>query len=343
MQLILLACAGEPEFEKDDTASATDSDSGDSEDSGVDSEDSGDGSGSPLTFLVDGETAGVKLGFFPIVNLETLEVLDARAVQDLANPLTVDPGQPAEESVFEQEGLEMGLAVIGAWQDDGDETQSEGEDFVSASRLAIWLAGELPPPYAELGMREGWNVALASSLQDSVPVVYDPDAVPLPLLSPREELTLAGAYDGDADGVNVAIVPISVQVNGWPEDYFYDHELEGPEFEIELSGRPADDHFADTDFDGVEEAAEVVLAYEDASRPDGLGDGDALIGAGCVDGEPVLAYWLEEFDELSFAVVWDGAGLVPGWNPVAIGPDSFRVLEEEEQGQLLVSPACQLN
>lgn len=342
--LVLVACETTPP----DTG-----DTSDTNDSAEDTADTADTGGPPdLGFDLDGDWAGTTLTLTWIdgstLGSESVvfgEVIVSAAAG--ADPLLVAAGVPPASALFEPEpedapGMLVAMYMPALHVDqDGDGLLSGEETYVGAGTTwATYITGVIPEEYTAMGAVDGWNAILLFT-DSGDPEFTDPMGIPLSAnTSVNEDLTLAGRFRGDPDGMGLVVIPGSAFEGGGVESWLYDEALT-PSWSIPLTGEPPAEHFST--MEGIGWAAmELPIAYVD-ERAAGFGEGDIPTLAACFDGVPVGAIWFGGPTDLMMALQFSVTGMGSGWIAMTTGDvGGGTVLTEEEAATLSIDDSCTL-
>lgn len=338
LTFLLVACTGEPEITIDDTGG------GGGKDSGKDTVDPVEAP--TFTFTFSGSTTGRALLVQYIDDTEnwiTGDVVTSAALTGSSQSIHVDdPPDAVQVTYDEYPDTRFGFAAAAVYNDDdGDVSQDFGELFVATDIMLLWIDGEVVPDVFEAGGAElGWNALAISSLSGDLEV-YDPLAVPMEIHEPRDEITVGGEYIGSTADVGVLAAPYVMLDGGMVTSYLYDEPLDGTSFTATFTGEPPADHFSDDDGDGFGEAGELLISYTDAAPPDGYGTGDTPKYPACFDGEIVLLYWIDGFDDLARATIYGSMGFSAGWNALTTdGGDGVALLADANLQSLTMAQTC---
>lgn len=338
LTLLLLACAGEPEITIDDTGG------GGGKDTGKDTVDPVEDP--TFTFVFTGSTTGRALLVQYIDDTETWttgDVVTSAALSGSSQSIHLDdPPETIRISYEEYPDTQFAFAAAAVYDDeDGDVSQDFGETFVASDLMLVWIGGEVVPDAFEIGGAElGWNAIPIRSLSGDLEV-YDPTNVPVVIHDAREEITVSGEFVGATADIAVVAAPYVMLDGGMVTSYLYDEPLDGNSFTVSFSGEPPGDHFSDDDGDGFAEAGELLISYADVAQPDGYATGDVPKYPACFDGELVLLYWLDGFDDLARATIYGSMGLTAGWNVLTSdGGSGVTPLEDANFNSLTMAQTC---
>ena len=264
---------------------------------------------------VRGATAGVPFG-------EPLE----------ADRQEIDPGTAPG---FTISGYIPGLHVDG----DGDGLLSGDETYAGVGLVwPVFLGGEVPAEYLELGMVAGWN-ALELVPDSEEPIVHDITAIPLDaLLVERDSITFGGSLAG-AD-TPLFLAPAALFEGGTVTAYVYDDVVSDP-WSVTLDSRPAEDHFSELEGVGLV-ALEVPLTYSDTDHSGSYTEGDAPTTAACFDGAAVGLLYLSGVTDLSAGWSLTLQGLGAGWVGLSLDDGGGGVVSDADLQSLALDTSCTL-
>lgn len=317
LSLALPACdagkdTGDTGADTGDTSADT-SDTSDTSGDTSDTSDTGD-TGAPdadlrVVPLDAAAFAGATLGLFPLT-------VDFVAVTEATTPaatfalgddgaFAVDWAPPADALVEAAYAPGMFVAVYAlvAYVD-----APTDEGLVGIARYdALYVEGEVPEPYASLGVAVGWN-ALSVRGEGDPPELVDATAVPLEdNLVVRTAWTAGGAWDGVA-GDRVAGVSDqdpTVAVGDVPA---------ADPWTVAVDGRPPASTFFE--YEGVAAAGFELVAYDDVDASGGWSDGDTVTGRALTPaGEPAWLAWGDTPTDVSLAhTLVTLGGFRAGWS-----------------------------
>ena len=298
-----------------------------------------------LTWVVDGAWPGT---YFGLVHLEPSDGGYLMGTVEWTSPvdatISLDVPAPRAElmaEIPELPGLEIAFFVGGLFVDDGDERWDADEVWVGVSvPWSLYIDGVVPVELLAIGIREGWN---ALALTSENPEAGDIEAMELAIRY-RDEVTLGGTADETiAVTDRFAMLPASMFGGEFPARLYADQRFDdGKSWSVDIVGDPPEDHFADVDNDGVSDAFEIPYAYTDADASGGVSGDDTFLGAGCIDGDAAVAWWIEPPTDITYlsSVVSFGAGL--GWNALLLGVEGPSAVVEDPSSNIVFSTSCVL-
>lgn len=225
---------------------------------------------------------------------------------------------------------------------DGDLARGEDEGFVGVGATwLVYLAPPVPEEASWFGFSEGWNAIFVDYDGESFEPV-EREGIPLHTnLLQEEPLILGGTWQAGTPPLpttRLALVPGSLET-GSPTSLLYDEAM-GSSFSLTLAGAPPADHWADTDGDGVTEAIEVLLAYQDEDGSGGLSPADLPLFGACHDDQVVVAAWAPPPTDLGEAIVMAVLGEVGGWVALTDLESKPRLLTADEAAALRIEESC---
>lgn len=301
--------------------------------------------GEPLTWIVDGDWTDTRFG---LVNLEvgeagyTMGTVEYTA--NAGNEITLELPAPRDPLLVEfpdVPDLWVAFFAAGLFQDDGDEAWDSDEGWIGvAPEWAIFLEGVLPPQFAAIGLREGWNVL---NLQVEPVVAGDLSAIPL-TVAYRNELTLGGTADETlTEAEMAAVLPLAMFAGVYPSFIYLDEPLGADKtWSVTMTGRPPEDHFYDVDGDGQEEAVEIPYAYADADGSGAISGGDMGLGVGCIEGEAVVGWWIDAPADITYMSAIVNYGVKAGWNALIVDGSGASSVVEDASSSVVLSTTCTL-
>ncbi|MCK6503650.1 hypothetical protein L6R53_09670 [Myxococcota bacterium] len=316
----------------------------------------GDGgtSGPTFRFEVDGSLVGRSLSFGGLVSIEDDLPAFAQALGSV--PLTsaeieLSPALPVDAPLFELDpegwpGWKAALYMPFVFQDeDGDGFLGADEVITAASSTWLgWFEAPLPPELDAAGFVEGWNAL--GMVADAFPIPVDPLDIGISqALDPVLLVTLAGTYDGavPVTDLRLAVVAGAETMDGAPVEPRYADQALTEDWSVTIDGAPPPEHYADLDGSGVPMAAELLLAYLDLDGSEDLDlRHDGPLYSACLDGDLVVAFWVEPMTDLAQAWGATFSGYGTGWQLVADPDGEGRLLEAGEASALVIGESCPL-
>lgn len=240
-------------------------------------------------------------------------------------------------------GMYLAFFVGAVHEDDGDDRWDPDESWYGSSTLlTVYIDGVVPPEILDLGLHAGWN-ALVLGGADGV-TVGDPMAQPLPVAF-TEHLSFAGTHDDTVSDHDRVTTVAGAAFSGTATEALDDSAFTAGAWSLELRGDPPADHFADIDGDGNVEAVELLLAYTDGDHDEAFGwsGADTPLGFACVEGAPLLGWWIEPSPDLTALISISQLGGSVGWNGLLLTADGgSRLATEAERADAVLSADCTL-
>jgi len=298
-----------------------------------------EGTGLTLSHMVPGEDMDFSTTFYEVaVTGETVGI---------------DPGDvPAEHLLEVEPGLTIAMYVPSLFADtDSDSAHDEGERYVGISTWwPVWIDGEPPTEYADLGLVAGWNALELDFESDGEFTVGDPMAIPLPAsLWPNEEITIGGSYAGTqpTDTQRLTLISGVAMEGGDLSDLLYDDALADP-WSITVKGDAPESHVIEQDEFGLTMAWEYPFTYLDNDGSLSPTDGDLPLNFACMGSEYVLLYWMQPATTVEqafmYAYGWEPYGWTPGWFAASVDPRASEpmpvALDDSDLTTLELSAAC---
>ena len=301
-----------------------------------------------FTFALTGDHAGttLTLTWIDFASLSTTPVLgDAEYSAAVAGDSAgVAFGEPPEADLQEVDptnapGLKLAGYIPALHVDsDGDGVISGAETYAGVGLAwPVYVTGELPTEYADLGLVDGWNALEFSDAP--TPAVYDITSIPLDAgLAERTSITFGGAWTGAGD--ELVVLPSVAFDGGSVSAYLYDDALTDP-WSVTLDGAPDADHFEP--LDGVGDAAlEVPIAYTDGDHSGDFTANDTPVAAACWNSLPVGLIYLPGVSDLITAWSLAAQGVGTGWVGITLGDTGGTTLSDADLGTLALDDSCSL-
>jgi hypothetical protein len=325
--LLILACDGGTAVVDDTGEGAGPEDSGEiiggetgeSEDT-ADSGDSGDtGTAEPdVAWDLTGDFSGTS---FSLVSLNPSDFSMADILVEGAAAEHVEfTLEPPDDYLVESEvpGMYYAFFAGAVHDDDGDEKWDPDEAWYGASSfLTIYIDGVVPPDVINLGLHTGWNSVVLGGPERVI--VGDVLAQPLPVTFSRHII---------ASGTTDETIPADARVTtiagsafaGTPTEAIDEGAIVDGGWSLELFGDPPANHYADIDGDGATEAVELLTAYTDGNGNHNFDwDGaDTPLGFACVDGAPLIGWWIAPDPDLTALLSISSMGGTVGWNGLVL-------------------------
>lgn len=337
---LMLACKEPDGIKLDDSAveeSEVVDDSGTTDDSG-DSDDSGEPTGTPVTFLLDGEWGGTTLSGtrFYFDNSNSL-ILGDGLFSALATSAELSVGVPDPtdlEPLPDIPGVDFAVFLVSLHQDEDGDGFPADEVITGIGRFwMVFLAGD-ESAIAGAFLEPGWNVLRTDVPDDIFPL----DGIELSTnLLENESISAAGAYSGaePVDGLGMAAIPQAEPVSS----IVYDAPMTNP-WSVTLSGIPPTDHFVDVG-DGNVIALEFLLVYADNDNSNGVSEGDQGLHVVCDDaGDTISLIYLPEVTDLALGLTYVDQGLTAGWVGAVIPADGMSGPTILAESELLALSTC---